>query len=564
VALSTLPRIKADRIGVRFLQYADRTAIELPANGVADMADADLSALESQAVAAFDKIKNQDELSDEDVAEAERLAEIVTAVRVESGTRKEQVDGRRAALDSLSEKVGTPAEEDAEQVEAPAEEKEEEPAELIAASAGHTDGARRVRAAEVGGAQAKPAAPRQAPVSLTAAPDAPGRRVGDVFANVDEVADAVMRRAGDYPRQPMPGSRVRMQHGIAILRKDVADAGLIAASVKDDEVLSYAADQSRLPGGSLVAAGGWCAPSETLYDLAEIEAADGLVDLPEIQVKRGGIRFTPGPDFRAIYDGSGFKQTETQAIANTTKPAYNVPCPAFQEERADVIGLLITAGILQNSAYPELTARIIRGALSAHAHKVSAATIASMVGDSTTITPFTGMTGAATPVLNSIELAVEDIKYRHRMARNSVLETVFPAWIKAALRADLAYRQGSLDAMAVTDAQIEAWFTQRGIKAQFVYDWQDSALGQATAATTFPATVQFIVYPAGTFVRGHGEVISLDTIYDSAGLAQNQYVGLFTEESLLVAKLGHESRLYTVPLKYDGAFPGVQMTKTAA
>ena len=31
---------------------------------------------------------------------------------------------------------------------------------------------------------------------------------------------------------------------------------------------------------ALVAAGGWCAPSETIYDL-----------LPEIQIKRGGIKW---------------------------------------------------------------------------------------------------------------------------------------------------------------------------------------------------------------------------------------------------------------------------------
>jgi hypothetical protein len=47
-------------------------------------------------------------------------------------------------------------------------------------------------------------------------------------------------------------------------------------------------------------------------------------------------------------------------------------------------------------------------------------------------------------------------------------------------------------------------------------------------------------------------VINLDTIYDSAGLVQNQFTALFTEEALLVAKLGHESRQYTVPVCADG------------
>jgi hypothetical protein len=51
-----------------------------------------------------------------------------------------------------------------------------------------------------------------------------------------------------------------MRHGIATIRKDYP-TDLIARSVTDDQVLERAADQHRLPGGSLVAAGGWCAPS---------------------------------------------------------------------------------------------------------------------------------------------------------------------------------------------------------------------------------------------------------------------------------------------------------------
>jgi hypothetical protein len=61
-----------------------------------------------------------------------------------------------------------------------------------------------------------------------------------------------------------------------------------------------------------------------------------------------------------------------------------------------------------------------------------------------------------------------------------------------------------------------------------------------------------------------GDVISLDSVYDSAGLAVNDFIGLFTEESLLVAKLGHESRQYTVPVCADGTTAaGVDVPCTA-
>lgn len=559
-------------MGARFLQFADRAAVELPSQGVAELSDADLADLEGKAVKAFEAIRDQAEVSDEDVAEAERLAEIVTAVRTESGTRVERSEGRKTKLAALGENIdgSKPVEAVDEAVEdgIAGEVSEEEAAELpelvAASAAGAVVERPRVRAAEVAGRQAKPAAPKRAPVALVAAADAPGRKIGSEFTNLDDVADAVLSRTSEYPSRPMPGTRTMMRHSIALLRKDV-DASLVAASIKDEEVLYRAADQSRLPGGSLLAAGGWAAPSETLYDLAEIEAADGLVDLPEIQVNRGGVRFTPGPDFRSIYNGSGFLQTEAQAISNTTKPMYNVPVPAFTEVRAEAIGVGVTAGILQNRAYPELTARVIRGVIAAHAHKVSAETISQMVAGSTAIPTLSGVPahGATTPVLNAIELMVEDVRYTHRMARTAVLEAVFPAWTFALLRADLANRNGVDSFMSVPDSQIMAWFTDRHIKPQFVYDWQDGGLGQTTAAVGYPTSLQFLLYPAGTFVRGMSEVISLDTVYDSASLVQNQYTALFSEESLLVAKLGFESRLVSVPVNVSGSVAAITHMFTA-
>src|SRR5690606_38095700 len=117
------------------------------------------------------------------------------------------------------------------------------------------------------------------------------------------------------------------------------------------DIVDYAASQRN----SLVAAGGWCSPSETLYSVCEMETDSGLIDLPEVQAGRGGIRHSTGPNFSSIYttDGLGFTQTEAQAIANTEKTCVEVPCPSFTDVRLDLIGVCITAGILQNVAYPE-------------------------------------------------------------------------------------------------------------------------------------------------------------------------------------------------------------------
>lgn len=571
---STLPRIPTDRVGARFTVFAKDAAadepvkLEAPAEGIDSLEDEALDEFEKQAATAFQEIAAKEFPTDADVEEAERLAGLVTDARAEQGAREEARAERRAKLSGLGEQLAAPDEDDADEDEDGDADEDvdtsnvpDDASELDDADAkdpalvasGRPAGGARTRARDLAPRQKKPTPPARRPMSLVAAADAPEMKPGQSFSGLMDVAEAVGKRASEYPTTSYPGEqRVRMRNGIAVLRKDY-EPGLVAKAVTDSQVIDYAIDQKRLPGGNLVAAGGWCAPSETLYDLAEYEGADALVDMPEINVARGGIRFTPGPDFRSIFDGTGFSQTEAQAIAGQTKPCYKVACPPFTEERAGVEGLCITAGILQNKAYPELTARVVRGALAAHAHRISAKSVARMVALSTAVPTLVNPGGgAAAPILNAIELAVEDVKYRHRMTRPTVLEAVFPAWVLAVIRADLAWRLGVDNPFDVTDEQIRAWFRLRKIAPQFVYDWQDAGLGQAAAAVRWPATVSFLVYPAGTFVRGMGDVISLDTVYDSAGLVENEFTGLFTEESLLVAKTGHDSRVYTTPIAANG------------
>ena len=76
-----------------------------------------------------------------------------------------------------------------------------------------------------------------------------------------------------------------------------------------------------------MAAAGWCAPSETIYDLVETETLDGILDTPEMQTTRGGwnIPVNGGPDFASIYNALGnagvTHLTEAQVIADTAKVA---------------------------------------------------------------------------------------------------------------------------------------------------------------------------------------------------------------------------------------------------
>jgi hypothetical protein len=390
-------------------------------------------------------------------------------------------------------------------------------------------------------------------------------RVGiDTFTNMHQLADALVDTLGGYN-----GFKGDFDKRTFATIKREFPADLVAP----DSTSQSAEYAMLLHAGELypqnlnqVAAAGWCAPSMTLYDLCELETVDGILQLPEIAITRGGIFFTTGPDFATIFGGTGYWNfTEAQVIANTVKPCMEIPCPPFTELRLNALGVCVTGGLLQRRGYPELVARFIRGALIAHLHRVNAFVIAQMAAGSTLVDfdpiPAGSLVGDNTSsgLLAAAEMVGVDMRYRNRMACDAMLEVVLPCWAKAQIRADMSRRTG-VDLVSISDATIDRWFADRNLNVRWVYDWQDAYSGVATGPgaalpgiTTFPSAVEFLIYPAGTWVKGVDDIVRLETVYDSTKLSTNQYTAIFTEEGVLVAKMCPDSRRVVYPLCPSGS-----------
>lgn len=590
------PAAPAARVVRLFTEYAadeeQDTQIVIPTD-LSSVSDADLSALHTDAVAAFDTIYADGQgLDPEALGTLEHLAEGVEALASEIAARAARQVERDSAAQALASRVrgesaaadsADSSEPTAEVLSADAGEQEpqepQEPGALSADTAAAPPAASvpeqrpdiRINLSAARSRQTRPAPATGAPSTisdLVLAADVPGFSAGQGL-DWDGVGRAVDRRLSafnisQYDTARRNGTHLREQHSVAVIRKPFQPefVAQTADSEHVDAVMARAADQSRLPGGSLVASGGWCAPSETLYDFLEPESRDGIISIPEIQVNRGGIKFTTGVDFSTIYEGTGFEYTEAQdegglygegGVAGD-KPCFTVPCPTFSEERLSLIGLCISAGLLQSKGYPEVIARTVRGALVAHDHRIDAATIAKIIAGSTPVTMTSDQVGTAAPVLDAIELQVTHYRYTRRLPRNATLEGIFPAWVHGAVRSDLARRQG-MAMLSVSDAQITSWFAERGVSAQFSYNL-DPVAGTPGSFVAWPSTFRFVLYLAGTWVRGTSDVITLDTIYDSVQLAQNDYTALFTEEGMLVAKRFPDSRVVTVPVCSTGMTGG--------
>jgi hypothetical protein len=408
--------------------------------------------------------------------------------------------------------------------------------------------------------------------------------LGDLVENrAKSMGDAAGRRRG-RPAPDVPHLQFREAYGgvqVASISNPWRDK--FDESTPQEAIVAYMERlaQSRQASAfeTLVAGGGWCAPSQNRYDFFNIACEGGGIDLPTFGVERGGINFPVSPSLAdtlvpALPWYSAFSNatvpwlwTEADDIltvtGSTNKPCVRVPCSTMTNVRLECYGICLTAGNLADNAWPEATRNFLRLLMAAHFHASNARYIAQMVTLAGTVITGCSATGVAAPLLNTAELAAWDYRSRFGMCDTDVLEVVMPSWAKGAVRADLAKRTGVSDFMCVTDAQIGAWFDCRNIRAQFVDDFQVRATGQpgaATAITSYPSFSNFLIYAAGTVVRGNGMSLDLGVVRDSTLNAENDFTAAWMEECHLIAQFGHAIRNYRVPLCPDGTTGAANIT----
>lgn len=596
----------------QFDEHSDDEATDLvipEGDALAEMSEDDLAALLDQAQTAFDALYDRDDLSADDLSAMNDLAAGIEAIRGENERRETERAEARAAADEMRARVHGADETDGADASTQGDDGETDDnadgedgdgegdgedgdGEGTDGEDGEGDDDAEPGAADGVTAGASRAATRRrtrvrVPVSALSR-HAPQPSVDDRSGSLVTITAAADLR-GVTPGTSMEPLALAQAlhdrarhlgegHSAPVASISVPSTGLIAAGMDREAQEAEIARITTLPGDgsadALVAAGGWCAPSETFYDLFSIEGRDGLVDVPTATVTRGGMEYVEngGP---SLADATGIPFLWTEAMdvtaldpedeAFAAKPCFRVPCPEWVEERLDAHGICLTHGNLADRAYPEMTRRFVDLTLAAHVHLINSRVLASMVADSISETFPSIAFSATSQVLDAVEWNVVDYRDKYRMPLNATLEAVFPHWLRPLMRADLGRRNGvdPSDGLGATDAQLQAWLMQRGVRPQWVYDWQSlrtiaplAALGGGRISAPVPATVKFLVYAAGTFVRGNGGSLDLGVTRDSTLNPTNDHTVLFTEDFLLVAKRGHESRVVNVAIDADGETGG--------
>jgi len=303
----------------------------------------------------------------------------------------------------------------------------------------------------------------------------------------------------------------------------------------------------------LTASGGVCGPVNVDYSVLTYAVADRPVRdaLPAFSADRGGVRSTTPAQLSAASGAVGLWTAATDADpAGTTKPRLSVICGAEQVVLVDALPLRMLVGNLQARFYPEQVQEWFTLALANQA-RLAETTLLSKISAKSTPVSTGQLLGTTRDLLGTVDQAVAAFRYRQRVPRTIRLRAILPEFAKDMLRADLA-RTAFQDTnpLAVSDAEIDGWFSARGV----VVTWtMDSLPAQASspgvigypvqgfgtqpanaALLDWPHTINWFLWPEGTFQFLDGGMLDIGVVRDSLLNATNDYeVFLESFEGLL-------------------------------
>lgn len=543
---------------------------EMPSD-VTRLSDDELEASLASAVRSFKAATQTDVVTPQTLPQLRELKASIVALKEEQQARITAAEEAAAEIDQLSSEVfgdesaeadeATESADAAEADETAAEAEADEATEATASVAVEPAASQQVRRrslslsavrAKSAGAQSLskylPAEQRPGSVEIVASADVPGYAPG-VGLDLAGVTEGFMRRASALKTS---GQGTGVVASYTLPFGDDLTINDSSSAPEGSQAVIRAADQRRLSGGDLVASGGWCAPSETVYEIADVACPDMLWDAPEISLSRGGLRFfqTPVLDVNALT----WIHTEQDDIAGNEKPCFTVPCPDPVEVRCDAVGICIEAGILTQRFFPELISWYVRNAMVAHEMRIKSAMYDAARAAATPVT--VGSTFASfSAVFNAVALQAADMIEKLSLCDSTAVEVTFPWWLKNMFLADLM-RQGAVGSNAQGEAYINDAFSRIGVRVQFARGLAPAVptgIGGTTPATVWPGDVEFLIYPAGNFQIGRGAAVDLGVVYDSAKFVTNDHTAAFSEECVALIDRGIESRIVTVPVCADGA-----------
>jgi hypothetical protein len=345
---------------------------------------------------------------------------------------------------------------------------------------------------------------------------------------------------------------------------------------------------SALAPEALVAAGGLCAPILNLYDVEVVGsvARPARDTLATFGADRGGINLRQSPVFQDWTGALGdwtFQNDIDAATAGSpdpTKPVLEALCPGFQSFYVEATTQIVRFRNVTARFDPEGTTANMKAVDIAFARKAELKVLAKMAALSL---PLTGakVVSATRDVLAHIDKVLAAYRDKHRFDRTTRFHMWVQQWVLDMIRTDMTRgANDTVEALAVADEAITAWFTRRGVNVTWVLDGRAAAqtaatgvpaiaaqaYGAWTAASAipgYPAQLEIYLAVEGDFLFLDSGEIDLGVVRDSNLNSVNAYQ-MFKEEFFGVAFRGIEALQVVVSTEPTGQRAGTVDTSAVA
>ena len=334
-----------------------------------------------------------------------------------------------------------------------------------------------------------------------------------------------------------------------------------------EQAIADARQQMRTPEGrSLVASGGICAPPTPIYNVVQYGDASRPVRdsaLVSFQTPRGGVTDLTPPSLATVSAAASVWTNQNDIDAefppNTpTKPCLRVVCGAARTTRLSAFPICLTVGNWLSRTLGELQTAWSSLALVAQARLAESSLIAAMQTFATTVTSVTTDWSATRDVLNELSQAAWGMRSRHRLPRDFPFRAVLPEILLGIMVTDISRQMpggSTAETMAMAESTLQSFFAARNINVTWSPDLNVVGAQGATVLAHWPPTVNYLIYPEGTFIHLDGGELDLGVVRDSSLNSVNDFQ-VFSETFENVHMVGVEAIDGAIDVCPTGAVSG--------
>lgn len=359
-------------------------------------------------------------------------------------------------------------------------------------------------------------------LAITAGADIPGYGSGAGLADMYEVSKAMAKRLHVLRNATGDGA----QHTVATLSFEYPEDRRLTG----DDSRDIARINQVISSEALVAAAGICVPLEPVYDINVCGVTDRPVRdaLARFNADRGGVKIYPSP---SLTGDVGLWDPAAPAI----KVCADAVCPTPDEIQLGAVYACLNFSNFTSRFFPEVVKANTDLALIHHARVAEQSLLGSINAASVKVTvdaDAATTVGAARKILLTIHQAAAGLRRRYRLGPNSTVRTILPDWLLDAIVADIALQMpgDGLDSLALAESQVNQFFTKSNIRVTWALDEVDNAGAAVTPAAQaagaldgFPTTVNFPIFPEGSFLFLDGGTLDIGVVRDVTNTKANEY-----------------------------------------